>query len=222
MAVPSIERMPLTVTPVVVFARLPDKVRLLYMTGATVWAPALFHSTVPVPAVNVPTAPLTDPPIFKVLEPPLRVPLVLVHVPVNVCVNPVPRFRVPPLPLIVRPAPLTLPAKVAVPAVLVMETVPVVVNPSMLCVAAVPLIVIGDTLAVKVPSLTKLPPRDKDLLLAAFVFKVAPAIIVSGTYTLKTLLALIVIIPILSMITPPVAANGVSHSAPAVRAVGVL
>src|ERR1035437_151984 len=119
-------------------------------------APAAFHSTVPVATGNVELEPLTLPPIFNVLEPPLRVPAVLVHVPVNVWVRPAPRLSVPPMPLIVSPPPFTLPRNVAVSAVLVMDTVPVVVNPAMLC-AAPPPIVMAEPLAVNVPLLLKLP-----------------------------------------------------------------
>ena len=45
---------------------------------------------------------------------------------------------------------------------------------------------------------------------------------VSGTEALKVLAAFNVIVPVLAIITPPVAANGVIHSTPAVRAVAVL
>ena len=45
---------------------------------------------------------------------------------------------------------------------------------------------------------------------------------VKGTVLLNTFAPFIVIAPVLVMITPPVAANGVIHSGPAVRAVVVL
>ena len=119
--------------------------------------PNAFHSTVPVPAVNVPPDPLTLPPILSKLDPPFSVPLVLVHVPVKTCVKDVPRLRVPPLPLIVSPVPLILPSNVAMPPVFVIETVPVVVNPPMFCVRVVPVIVIAELPAVNVPAFIKSP-----------------------------------------------------------------
>ena len=75
---------------------------------------------------------VTLPPIFKTLEPPFKVPFVLVHVPVIVWVNPVPRFRVPPAVLFVSDAAFMLPVRVAIPADLLQVTEPVVVNPAML------------------------------------------------------------------------------------------
>jgi len=54
------------------------------------------------------------------------------------------------------------------------------------------------------------------------VFKVEPLFMVKGTDELKTFAPFMVIAPVLPMITPPVAANGVIHSGPAVRAVVVL
>ena len=83
-------------------------------------------------AVNVPPVPAKPLPNFNTLEPPFKVPAVLVQVPVNVCVSPAPRLSVPPVPLIVSAPPFTLPVKVAVPAVLVIDTFPVVVKPAML------------------------------------------------------------------------------------------
>ena len=135
-------------------------------------------------------------------------PAVLVQVPEKVWVNPLPKFNVPPDPLIVSPAPVTFPINVAVPDVLVMETRPVVVNPSILCVVIVPVITIGEAFATKVPSLLKLPPRVK-LKLLDEVFKVAPLLIVRGTEALKTLASSRVIVPVLAITTPPVAAKGV-------------
>ena len=156
-AVPSMERTPFTVTPEMVLSPLPDKVRLLYVSPATVCAPFALYSTVPVLDVKVPPVPLTVPLIFKVLEPPFKVPLVRVQL-VKVCVNPVPRLSVPPAPLIVRPLPPTLPVNVAVPPVLVIVTVPVVVNLPMFW-SAVPLIVMFEALAANVPLLVKSPPK---------------------------------------------------------------
>ena len=68
------------------FAPPPAIVRLLYVIAfeAHTCAPAPPHTTVPVPAVNVPVDPLASPPNFIVLEPPFNVPLDLVHPPVNV------------------------------------------------------------------------------------------------------------------------------------------
>ncbi len=140
--------------PVVIdLAPPPERVKLLYVTAAIVCALAEFQLTVPVPAVNVPPVPLKLELRFSVLDPPLSVPFVLVHIPVNVCVSPAPRFKVPPFPFIVNAPPFTLPINVAVPAVFVIETVPVVVKPSMLCANVVPLITIGDAPAVNVPLL---------------------------------------------------------------------
>ena len=96
------------------------------------------------------------PPRFKVLEPALSVPLVIVHPPVKVCVK-LPRVSVPPTPLIVSAPPFTGPANVAIPAVFVIETVPVVVKPAMLCVSAGPARMILELPAVKVPALLKSP-----------------------------------------------------------------
>ena len=91
---------------------------------------------------------------------PLSEPLVLVHVPVNVCVKPAPRSSVPPFPLRVNAPPFTLPSNVAIPLVFVIDTVPVVVKPSMVCVADVFAIVIAELLAINVPPLLmKLPPK---------------------------------------------------------------
>ena len=117
-----------------------------------------------------------------------------------------------------------MPVNVAVPPVFVIETLPVVVNPAMLCDAIVLAIVIGDALAVNapVPVLIKLPPRVKLRSLDASVFSVAPLLIVKGTLALKTLSPFNFIAPVLAIITPPVAANVLSHSAPAVREVAVL
>jgi hypothetical protein len=110
-----------------------------------------------VSAVNVAPVPLALPFIFNVLELPRSAPLVLVHVPLNVCVKLVPRSSVPPTPLMVSPAPFTLPVNVAVPAVFVIDTVPVVVKPTMLC-SAVPVIIIAALPQLMgSPLLTKLP-----------------------------------------------------------------
>ena len=49
-----------------------------------------------------------------------------------------------------------------------------------------------------------------------------PLLTVSGTDTLNTLAAFMVMVPVLAIITPPVAANGVIHSTPAVLEVAVL
>ena len=126
----------------------------------------------------------------------------------------------PPIPLIVNVPPLTLPAKVAVPAVLVMETAPVVVKPAMLCATIVFAMTIDELPAVKVPPLlTKSPPRVNWRFAVA---SVAPLLMVRGTPALKTSAEFKVILPVFSMVTPPVAVNGVRHSAPAVRAVAVL
>ena len=156
---PRVRRAPTIEFPPRVLVPEPEILRLLYATAAHVCTPFAFHSTVPVPAVNVPAAPITLPPIFKRLEPPFNVPFVLVHAPVNVCVKPEPRLRVPPIPLIVNPPPLTLPVNVAVPVVFVIDTKPVVLNPLMFCATMVFAITIGELPAVKVPPFTKLPPK---------------------------------------------------------------
>jgi hypothetical protein len=83
-----------------------------------------------------------------------------------------------------------------------------------------PFIAIAELPAVNMPPLlTKLPPNVKARLLVA---NVAPLLMVSGTEALKTLALLSVMAPVLAIITPPVATNGVIHSAaPAVRLVAV-
>ena len=100
--------------------------------------------------------------------------------------------------------------RVAVPAVFDTVSEPVVENPSMLCVP-VPLIVMAELPAVNVPLLIKLPPSVSAKLLAE-VLSVAPLLMVSGTLVLNTLAASKVIVPVLAMMTPPVAANVASHS----------
>ncbi len=54
------------------------------------------------------------------------------------------------------------------------------------------------------------------------MFNVAPEFMVNGTEVLRTFAPFKVIAPVFAIITPPVAANGVIHSAPAVRGVAVL
>ena len=104
----------------------------------------------------------------------------------------------------------------AVPPVLVIATEPVVVNPEMLWVVMIPEMVMDEAFAVKVPELLKFPPNDNARLFVPSVFKVAPVLIVNGTEELNTLFVFKVMIPVLAMITPPVAAKGVIHSAPTV------
>ena len=114
--------------------------------------------TVEVPAVKVLL--LAQLPATLIVELlPKSVPAVRVTFPVKLCVSPAPKSSVPPVPLIVNPPPFTLPVNVAVPAVFVIETRPVVVKPAMLCEAIVLAMTIGEALAVKMPLLTKLPPK---------------------------------------------------------------
>ena len=115
------------------------------------------NSTVPEAAVKVAPVPESTPAVFKVDEPPFKVPAVMVTLPENVCVKLDPKFRVPPLPFIVSEAQVMLPPKVAVLDVRVKLQAPVVVNAAMLGEALVPPMVIGDALAVKVPAFEKLP-----------------------------------------------------------------
>ena len=112
----------------------------------------------PVPFQAVAPGPFT----LMVLLAPLSAPDVRVTSPVKVWVDAVPasRVSVPPEPLIVSPAPFTFPERVAVPPVLIIETGPVVEKPAMLCVPDPP-ILMADPLAVKVPLLTKFPPKVK-------------------------------------------------------------
>lgn len=150
-----------TVAELKVFVPVPAKVTTLNVVALTesVWA-APPKLTVPVPAVNSEPVPPQAVALvlfsFNVLDPPLSVPAESVTSPVNVWVKPEPRLSVPPTPLIVNPAPPTLPPKVAVPPVFVIDTRPVVVNPAIAC-AALPLMVMGDALAVNVPLLVKFP-----------------------------------------------------------------
>ena len=149
----------------------------------------------------------------------MSVPAVLVRFPVKVCVKAIPKFKEPEVPLIVNPEPLTLPVRVAVPEAFVIETNPVVVNPAMLWTDIVLSIIIGELPAVKVPLFTKLPPKFTWRFPVAIV---APLAIVKGAFELNTLAAFIVMIPVLIVVTPPVAANGEIHSTPAVLDVVVL
>ena len=195
----------------------------IVVVAERVWLPDAPKFTVPEPATNrdpvPPHAVVLDLLTFNVLEPPFNVPLVRVITSEKLCVNPTPRFRVPPVPLIVNLAPFTLPANVAVPPDLVIEILPVVVKPAMLCDAIVPVIVIEDELAVNtpVPFFVKLPPNVKLLLLEPSVLSEAPLLIVKGTLVLKTLSLFSFISPVPAIITPPVAANVLSHSDPEVR-----
>ena len=91
----------------------------------------------------------------------------------------------------------------------------------MLCAALPVPIVIPELVAVRVPSLVKSPPSVRAKLLPE-VLSVARVLIVRGTALLNTLAPFMVIVPVLVIITPPVAAKVASHSAPAVRAVAVL
>lgn len=170
-------------------------------------------------AVNVPPVPLIEPPILIVLEPKFKVPAVRVKVPEKVCVKAVPKLSVPAVAFIVKPEPEIFPVKVAVPDAFEKVTKPVVVNPAMLWVAMVLSMTIGELPAVNVPELVKLPPK---LTWKFPVFNDAPELIANGIDALNTLAAFIVMIPVLAMFTPPVAANGVIHSTPAVLAVVVL
>ena len=96
--------------------------------------------------------------------------------------------------------------------VLVIDTLPVVVKPAIAWVA-VPVMTIGELPALKaaVPVRTKFPPRVSPKLPVA---RVEPVFIVYGIEVLKTLASVMVIVPVLPIITPPVAANGVIHSTP--------
>ena len=160
-AVPSIESIPLTVVvEVMVFVFAPESTRLLNVSAGRVCADAELNSTVPLDAVKPAPVPVaTVPAALKMilLEPPLRVPAVLVQVPVKLCVREVPRFSVPPVPVKLKPPADTLPVKVAVPAVFDSITLPVVVNPPIFWLARVPVIVIDELPAVKVPELMKSP-----------------------------------------------------------------
>ena len=173
------------------------------------------------PPLSVPPESVTPPPMFKVLVvPALSVPAVTVTAPEIVCTRLVPMLRVPPEPLAVSEAADTGSFSVAVPPVFVDVTLPVVVNPSMLCVP-VPAKVIAEAFPTNVPLFTKLPPNVRAKLLPE-VLRVAPKAMERGTPVLNTFAAFNVIAPVLAIVTPPVAANGVIHSRPAVREVAVL
>ena len=98
------------------------------------------------------------PPIISLLEPPAKVPAVLVQSLVKVWVSPAPRLSVP-VPVIMSAAPPTFPVKVATPGVLfAIKTFPVVMNPVILLVPD-PAIVILELPGVNVPELPKAPPK---------------------------------------------------------------
>ena len=92
---------------------------------------------------------------------------------------------------------------------------------------------------VTVPLLTRSPfkvSREVDISRVAVVFTVSveavvnaapsvsldPVLIVSGTVEPNVFAALVVMLPVLAIVTPPVAAKVLIHSAPAVRSVAVL
>lgn len=112
-AVPSIERIPLTVQLAVVNVFVPEfeNVRLLNVVAEAVSVCATPPKlTVPVPALKTVPVPFQAVALvafsLRMLDPPFSVPAVRVITPVKVWVNPVPRFNVPPVvPLIVRPFP---------------------------------------------------------------------------------------------------------------------
>lgn len=60
--------------------------------------------------------------------------------------------------------------------------------------------------------MTRLPPKVNEKLLADFVSKVAPLLMVRGMEALKTFASFIIIIPVFAIITPPLAENVVNHS----------
>ena len=135
------------------FVPPPESTRLLYVTLAIVCAPDPLKFTVPVPAEKVPAVFVTVPPIFRVLEPALSIPSVLIQAPEKVWVRalvPGLRFKVAPGAFSVKPAPPMFPVKVAVPPVLITETDPEVVICPIFC-AAVPAMVTGELPALKFP-----------------------------------------------------------------------
>jgi hypothetical protein len=116
-------------------------------------------------------------------------------------------------------AALILPVRYTVPEVFVTLIATLDdVNGPIFCVL-VPVMVIVEVPPVRVPLLIKLPLNVSPKFPVA---SVAPLLIVSGIPALNTFAAFIVIVPVLAMITPPVAVNGVFHSLPAVLDVGVL
>jgi hypothetical protein len=114
--------------------------------------------------------------------------------------------------------PLTFPVNVAVPPVLVMLTNPVVVKEPIFCGAVPAIVTVPVPLAVP-PLLIKLPFNAR---VKVDIDKVAPLLTVNGAVAVKVLFALKVIVPVLEIITPPVAAKLFIHSVPAMRDVDVL
>ncbi len=225
-AVPCIDSIPFTVVVVpvvIVFTPEAVKVTLLNVVVVFIVCATPPNTTVLVPGLNTEPVPVHAVALvvftLMILELPFSVPAVRVTLPVNVCV-PEPMSMVPPEPLMVKATPLILPEIVAVPAVLVIDTVPVVVNPETVCVVALLAMITPPEPDVKVPLIMKSPPTVSKL---APGVKVAPVLIVSGTFAFRILAADIVMAPVLAIIIPPVAANGVIHSsAEAKRAVEVL
>ena len=145
-AEPSIERIPLTVTVVllaIVFVPEVPRVRLLKVVVVPIpWFPDPPKTTVPVPGLKREPVPLhaDDDTEFTFSTAVLSAsaPAVSAMFPLNVCVSPAPRLRVPPAPLIVSVAPVTPPVNIALPPVFVIETAPVVVKLPRFWIAVVP------------------------------------------------------------------------------------